>query len=102
MWGIEKEDILAKKAEENIKQDENKLHMYIGPTIEKVGLNHGAVINGNPKVLYGKIIKEIPEIEKMLIPVDQNISIKKRNINLTATLENIYYNKIKEKLLGGK
>lgn len=93
---------MAKKVEVNTKQDENKLQMYIGPTIEKVGLNHGAVINGNPKILYEKIIKEIPEIEKMLILVDENISIKKKNINLTATMENIYYNKIKERLLGGK
>lgn len=93
---------MAKKIELNIKQDENRLQMYIGPTIEVVGLNHGAVLNGDPKILYKKIMVEIPEIEKMLIPVDKNISIKKKNINLTGTVENIYYNKIKESLLGGK
>lgn len=82
------------------KKEENKIRMYIGPTLEKMGLASGIVITGELKGLYKEAIDKIPEIEKLFVPVNQNLAIEKKLVKERGTFQNIYYNKIKE--LGGK
>lgn len=76
--------------------------MYIGPTIERAGLANGTVIIGDIKILYGNIIKEIPELENLFVDVDKNLALKKRAIFKKGTNENYFYGEIKERIAGGK
>ena len=92
---------MAKAKPEN-KEEKIYSKMYIGPTIERMGLANGAVIIGDIKVLYGNVIKEIPELENLFVDVNKNLALKKRAVFQKGTNENYYYGEVKEKITGGK
>lgn len=92
---------MAKAKTEN-KEEKKYSKMYLGPTIQRVGLVNGTVIIGDVKNLYKNIIKEVPEIENLFVDVNKDLALKKRAIFQKGTNENYYYGKVKEKIAGGK
>lgn len=92
---------MAKAKTEN-KEEKIYSKMYIGPSIDRYALTEGTVVIGDIKVLYGNIIKEIPELENLFVDVDKDLALKKKAVFQKGTNENYYYCEVKEKVTGGK
>ncbi|MGL5639853.1 MAG: hypothetical protein ACRCY7_07770 [Cetobacterium sp.] len=93
----------VKVLEKNLpSKEENLAKMYIGPSFEAMALSHGAVVKGDIKEIYGRIIKKIPEIEKLFVKIDKDLSLKKSAVFQKGSTENYFYNLVKEKIMGGK
>lgn len=74
-------------------KEENK-KMYLGPSIERYGLINGNIFENELPINIKEAINHYPLIKELFIPIDNNFSNIKKNLNVEGTKENIFFKKI--------
>ncbi|GEM_PF-5811254 len=75
---------------------EKETYIYIGPTVRAGALKANTMLTGTKEEVKGfleNILEEIPQVEKLLIPLNK-LADSKNRVNSKGTLLNKYYNEI--------
>lgn len=85
-----------KAAEKGDNEAEKETLIYIGPTVKGGALKANATLTGTRGEIKGYlkgILEEIPQVERLLIPVDR-LADSKGKVKEKGTLLNRYYNEV--------
>lgn len=90
-----------KKEKKEEKKETTTPLIYLGPNLNKFGIINGQVYIGKSEIIK-TALNEYPEAKTLFVIVDENLSLTKKQIRTPGTVENILFNKVKDKVNGGK